>query len=60
MTEQHDTTRPGSLRFRNEEGQWVEAAPHDALFSTVTMCATEYYAGGQWKTIFPEELKELT
>lgn len=35
--------RPGAVRYKNDDGEWVHANPHDLLFSTVTMLATQYW-----------------
>lgn len=48
--------RPGALRAMREDGTYGCANPGDALFSTVTMVATEYYTLGRgWVKIFDDE-----
>lgn len=36
--------RPGALRFEDEQGKWISANPHDPLYSTVSMGATEFWS----------------
>jgi hypothetical protein len=43
------THRPGSLRYRDSEGNWQVAEPHSPMFSTVTMLATQVLGeDGAW------------
>ena len=50
------TPRGGALRYQREDtGEWVVANPRDPLYSTVTMCATEYWDGEAWRPIWPED-----
>lgn len=44
------TPRAGALRYQKETGEWICANPHDSLYSTVTMLATEYWED-EWKKI---------
>ena len=53
--EQTNPMRPGSLRYLDGTVQWQYASPGDALFSTVTMVAQEWWDGSQWKPIFDDE-----
>lgn len=55
MNENIKPLRPGALRAK-QDGQWITANPHDPLFSTVTMIATEYYDGEAWQPIEPDVL----
>lgn len=48
--------RPGTLRYQDDEGEWHYASPRDALYSTVTMCATEYWDGERWALIWEDGL----
>ena len=50
------TPRAGDLRYWSEtEKQWVVARPGDALYSTVTMAATQWFnQAGEWVNIFDE------
>lgn len=41
----------GTLRYRDADGVWQMASPHDLMFSTVTMCATHFWRDGQWHEI---------
>lgn len=36
--------RPGAVRFPNPGGGWAGANPHDPMFSTITMAATQVWA----------------
>lgn len=49
--------RPGALRYQDvETGEWLYANPHDVLYSTVTMFATEYWTTDHgWVKIFEED-----
>lgn len=49
--------RPGAMRYKTEEGEWMCANPGDLMFSTVTMFATEYWKGSDagWTPIFEED-----
>lgn len=40
--------------YVREDGEQVIAAPHDPLYSTVTMCATHFWRDGQWVPIHTE------
>jgi hypothetical protein len=42
--------RPGALRVLRD-GKWIVANPHDPLYSTMSMVATEYFTNGQWHPI---------
>lgn len=47
--------RAGALRYSKDDGgEWVCANPHDPLYSTVTMLATEYW-DEDWKKIRDDE-----
>lgn len=44
--------RPGALRYRDPiRDQWVEANPHDPLYSTVSMIAEEFWDDNEWKKV---------
>jgi hypothetical protein len=45
--------RPGAVRYFKHQDV-IAANPGDLMFSTVTMSATEYWAGTEWKPIFDE------
>lgn len=47
----------GTLRYRRDDGSFSICSPHDALYSTVTMCATEWWDGGSnsWQPILAVE-----
>lgn len=50
--------RPGTLRYFREDGEEVITSPGNPLYSTATMCATEYWSVEEacWKPIFePDE-----
>lgn len=47
--------RPGALRYKDADGEWQYANPHDLMFSTVTMSATEYWREHLgWTPIFDD------
>ena len=48
--------RPGAVRFKDGNGGWQCANPHDLLYSTVTMSAREYWdeLRGEWVPIFSD------
>jgi hypothetical protein len=49
------TPRPGAMRFKDKDGEWVCANPGDVMFSTVTMMATEFWDTPRgWVQIFPD------
>lgn len=52
--------RPGTLRYFDAEGVERRASPGDALYSTVTMVATEFWdvTRGEWRAILPAEDKD--
>jgi hypothetical protein len=43
----------GALRSWTSDG-WLEANPHDQLFSTVSMNAIQFWDGFNWKWVSPE------
>ncbi len=44
--------RPGAVRFRGTDGQWVEVVPGSPWFSTALMLATEYLGTDEvWRPI---------
>jgi hypothetical protein len=43
--------RGGAVRSFLEDGTIVQANPGDALYSTVTIIAQEYFDGEKWKPI---------
>lgn len=47
--------RSGALRYVREDGSVIAANPGDAMYSTVTMVATEYYANDAWHPIMTED-----
>jgi len=56
--EQSDFLPGGTLRYKdNSTGEWVITSPHDAMYSTATMCATEWWDVEQkcWRKIFEDE-----
>lgn len=45
---------PGTVRHK--AGQvWVVTSPGSPLYSTATMCATEFWTGVEWRSIWPTE-----
>lgn len=53
--------RPGSLRFKDPNtGAWVEVGPHNPMYSTATMIATEYWnaEAQEWLPIFDDPQQE--
>lgn len=49
--------RGGALRLWSEATQeYVYANPHDPLYSTVSMSATEYWDGEQWVAIHIDDV----
>jgi hypothetical protein len=42
--------RAGALRYLDNDGKYIAANPHDLLFSTVTMLATEFWDGYAWRS----------
>ena len=51
---------PGTLRARDEQGKWMVAKPHDPMYSTVTMIATEFWdaEAQNWRPIHEDETGE--
>lgn len=45
--------RAGAVRFQSD-GEWICANPHDVLYSTVTMSATEFFNGDLWMPIYSD------
>ena len=47
---------PGSLRYLRD-GEWVVVSPHQPMYSTATMLATEWWdvRNGWWRPIWPDE-----
>lgn len=41
--------RPGAMAYRSQDGQWHVANPHSSLYSTLTMLATHYWTGTEWR-----------
>lgn len=54
MPEPEFVPRGGAMRFMGSDGDWVCANPGDALYSTVSMAASEYWtdASGGWRPIW--------
>lgn len=53
MTDQE--RRAGTVRYWDEDyKRWREATPGSLYFSTVTMLATEWWDGKEWKKIYEE------
>lgn len=50
--------RPGAVRCKDAEGDWIMANPHNTLYSTVSMAATEFWDDGEWRPIWPEDHEE--
>jgi hypothetical protein len=47
--------RPGAVRFRGTDGQWVEVVPGSPWFSTATMLATEYLGTDEvWRPVWDD------
>ncbi len=57
MSDQRQDWRPGALRHKDADGVWVVTEPRDAMYSTATMVATEFwdFASQQWRVIFEED-----
>lgn len=47
--------RAGAVRYTDADGVEHRANPHDMTYSTVTMLATEFWDGAEWKRIWPNE-----
>jgi hypothetical protein len=49
--------KPGALRFKGSDGTWIGANPGDALYSSVSIAATEFWCADAqgWRPIFPPE-----
>ena len=43
--------RLGSLRYKDESGEWIVAEPDSSYYSTVTMLASECLTEQGWKQI---------
>lgn len=53
---QDDDYRAGTLRFFNQStGEWMYAQPGSAMYSTLTMAATEFWNGRAWEQIFGDD-----
>lgn len=48
------TPRSGGVRFQTPEGEWIAANPHDALYSTVSMSATQFWNGKKWRSVLSD------
>ena len=46
----------GTLRARRPDGTYMIASPHDMMYSTVTMLATDYWKDGSWHPIYPDDV----
>lgn len=47
--------RPGAVRFKDADGQWVEVVPGSPWFSTATMLATEYLGTDEvWRPVWDD------
>ena len=47
----------GALRYKDEDGYWRVTEPHDPMYSTATMVATEWWdsKAEEWRPIFDDE-----
>ncbi len=51
--------RPGAVRFKDADDQWVEVGPRDPWFSTATMLATEYLGTDEvWRPVWDDAVSE--
>ena len=53
----NQTFAAGALRHKAEDGNWHVTEPHDLMYSTATMLATEYWdtKRGEWRKIFEDD-----
>ena len=40
---------PGAMAYRDTDGVWHYANPRDAMYITLTMLASHYWTGSEWK-----------
>ena len=45
---------PGTVRHKAGP-HWIVTSPGEPLYSTATMCATEFWTGVEWRSIWPVE-----
>lgn len=50
--------RHGAVAYFDTSGERQEFNPHDPMFSTATMLATQYWTGDCWQDIFVETAEE--
>lgn len=56
MPEAEFVPRPGALRCKDADGNWIAANPRDLLYSTVTMTATQYWREESgWTDIYDKD-----
>ena len=57
MTCERSDWRPGALRYKSQDGLWVVTEPHDAMYSTATMVATEWWdvTSQAWRPILEDD-----
>lgn len=47
--------RPGSLRHKSPEDEWVVTEPGSMWYSTASMLAIEYWNGSEWRKIVEDD-----